>query len=50
MNETKPVLIKVRDLRAVYGDDVILNNVSLDVYRHEFLAIVGGSGCGKTTL
>ncbi len=42
--------IQVRGLKAEYGDDVILENVDLDVRRNEILAIVGGSGCGKTTL
>jgi sulfonate transport system ATP-binding protein len=27
-----------------------INNVSLNIYKGEFLAIVGPSGCGKTTL
>jgi putative ABC transport system ATP-binding protein len=48
------VLIKVRDVDKVYskGDEVVyaLKNVSLDVYREEYLSIMGPSGSGKTTL
>lgn len=44
------LLIKVRDLAAVYGDNTILEKVNLDIYQGEILAIIGGSGCGKTTL
>jgi phospholipid/cholesterol/gamma-HCH transport system ATP-binding protein len=50
MDETPKVLIQVQDLEARYGDDPILKGVHLDVYKGEILAIIGGSGCGKTTL
>lgn len=46
----KKQLITVRDLAAVYGDRAILKEVNLDIYQGEILAIIGGSGCGKTTL
>lgn len=42
--------IEVRNLTAAYGERVILQNVSFRVRRGERLVIVGGSGCGKTTL
>jgi len=44
------VLIKVRDLVVKYGDNLILDNVSFDVFNGELLFILGGSGSGKTTL
>lgn len=37
-------------LVARYGDHTILDDVSLTVGRGERFVIVGGSGCGKTTL
>ncbi|RJQ87941.1 MAG: ATP-binding cassette domain-containing protein [Desulfobacteraceae bacterium] len=52
MNRHRSIMpiIQVRDLEARYGDDPILKNLHMQVYRGEILAIIGGSGCGKTTL
>lgn len=43
-------IIEVRNLKAGYGDRVVLENVSLEVYPGEILIFLGGSGCGKSTL
>ncbi|MEJ2158368.1 MAG: ATP-binding cassette domain-containing protein [Desulfobacteraceae bacterium] len=50
MTEDRKALIEVRDLTACYGDDIVLKDVQMEVYPNEILAIIGGSGCGKTTL
>jgi phospholipid/cholesterol/gamma-HCH transport system ATP-binding protein len=42
--------IKVENLTAAYGDNVILKDVSFTVSRGEVVVIAGGSGCGKSTL
>ena len=46
----RKAIIQVKDLVAVYGDDVILNRISFDVYEGEIFAVLGGSGSGKSTL
>jgi phospholipid/cholesterol/gamma-HCH transport system ATP-binding protein len=44
------IIIKVRDLIAGYGEDIILEGVSFDIYEGEIFVVLGGSGCGKSTL
>ena len=43
-------IINVVDFTAAYGDNVIIDNISFDVFKGEKFVILGGSGCGKTTL
>lgn len=43
-------LLRVDNVRAVYGETVALHGVSLDIADNEFFALLGPSGCGKTTL
>ena len=42
--------LAVRDLAKRYGDSIVFSGVSLEVARGEFVAIVGESGVGKSTL
>ena len=46
----KKPIISVNDLVAKYGEETILEDISLDIYPQEVTVILGGSGCGKTTL
>jgi branched-chain amino acid transport system ATP-binding protein len=43
-------VLRVRNLRAGYGDLTVLKGVSLHVERSEVVAIVGPNGAGKSTL
>jgi len=42
-------IVEVRHLTKSFGDLLVLDDVSFDVKRGEFLCIVGPTGCGKTT-
>ena len=47
MTET---LIQFKNVYKAFGPKVIMNNVSLDVYKGETLAVIGPSGTGKSTV
>jgi NitT/TauT family transport system ATP-binding protein len=42
--------VQVHNLTKFYGKLQVIDNISLEVNRGEFVSIVGPSGCGKTTL
>jgi phospholipid/cholesterol/gamma-HCH transport system ATP-binding protein len=46
----KEPIISIRNLEARYGDLRVLYDIDLDIYPNEITVILGGSGCGKTTL
>lgn len=46
----KKPIVEVKDLVAKYGEDTILEDISFDIYPEQVTVILGGSGCGKTTL
>jgi branched-chain amino acid transport system ATP-binding protein len=45
-----PELLRIENLRAGYGEAVVLPNMSLDLAEGEALALLGRNGTGKTTL
>ncbi len=50
MSTDKEPIITVTNFTAVYGDNVIIDNISFEVDRGEIFVILGGSGCGKSTV
>ncbi len=47
---TEPPALRLDRVTRRYGDLTAVDAVSLDLGRHELLALVGPSGCGKSTL
>ena len=47
---TAPPLVQVREVTKRFGGATAVDGVSLDILKGELFAILGGSGCGKTTL
>ena len=43
------VLVELDQVGKRFGDFVAVKPTSLSIYKGEFLAIMGSSGCGKTT-
>ena len=45
-----PTVIDVQDVTIAYGEKVIQKNLTFQVRRGEVFVILGGSGCGKSSL
>ncbi|MGH7799506.1 MAG: ABC transporter ATP-binding protein [Thermodesulfobacteriota bacterium] len=50
MSIDKDPIIRVTNFTAAYEDNVIIDNISFEVNRGEIFVILGGSGCGKSTV
>ena len=50
MKANGETIIEVNNLVRRFGDRAVLDDISFNVHRGETLVIMGGSGCGKSTM
>ncbi|MEI6782639.1 MAG: ATP-binding cassette domain-containing protein [Verrucomicrobiota bacterium] len=50
MSETGETVIAVKGLKIGYGEKVLMEKLDFEVRRGEVFVILGGSGCGKSSL
>lgn len=48
--DDEDVIIRVRDLKNGFGEQIVHQDLDLDVRRGEIIGVVGGSGTGKSVL
>jgi len=46
----RDVVLKLREVRTQFDDNIIHDNLDFDVFRGEIIGLVGGSGTGKSVL
>ncbi|CAH2791522.1 MAG: Phospholipid ABC transporter ATP-binding protein MlaF [uncultured Caballeronia sp.] len=50
MSASPETLLELRDVDFGYGDRLVLSNLNMRFKRGQVVAVMGGSGCGKTTV
>lgn len=46
----KEKLLEIKNLKFKYNDDLVLDDINFDVYKGDYIALIGSNGAGKSTL
>lgn len=47
--DSRPIKVEVKNLTKRFGDLLVLDNMSFNIRKGEFVCVVGPTGCGKST-
>ena len=47
--DTRPIKVEVKNLTKKFGDLLVLDDMSFNIRKGEFVCVVGPTGCGKST-
>jgi zinc transport system ATP-binding protein len=50
VNMVETEIVKLKDIKVSYDDITVLEDITLSIYQHDFLGIIGPNGGGKSTL
>ena len=50
VSQVKAPVVRISGLRRSFGDNVVLNGVDIEIGKGEFVALLGRSGSGKSTI
>lgn len=50
MNMINTEIVRLRNINVSYDDITVLEDITLSIYQHDFLGIIGPNGGGKSTL
>ena len=49
VEDNRPIKVEVKNLTKLFGDLLVLDNMSFNIRKGEFVCVVGPTGCGKST-